>query len=284
MRAGSAPTAVATMSALRESVRNTSEIMTHALPTLSLFGMPLAHVDENALLDHMFGELSHARGGWLVTANLDHLHRYANDPALRTLYADADVIVADGMPLVWASQVLGSPLPERVAGSALIYRFAERAAREGRSLYLLGGELGAAEGAASVLCERSPGLRIAGCSSPRVHTPATAAELAEIRAELTRTRPDLVLVGLGSPKQEHLIAALRADFPAAWMVGVGISFSFVSGGVARAPAWMRRTGLEWTHRLSQEPRRLARRYLLNDLPFVFRLFAHAAGRRIRDRP
>src|SRR5262245_550755 len=147
------------------------------LRSVELLGMPLAYVDENGLLDHVFGSMREHRGGWLITANLDFLRRYTKEPEMRELYAQADVMVADGMPLVWASQILGDALPERVAGSALIYRFAERAAAEGRSLYLFGGEPGAGEAAAQVLRERYPGLRIAGFSAPRVSAPPTEIEV-----------------------------------------------------------------------------------------------------------
>jgi N-acetylglucosaminyldiphosphoundecaprenol N-acetyl-beta-D-mannosaminyltransferase len=251
------------------------DAMSQGFATIDLLGMPLAHVGEDDVLDFMFGAMRERRGGWLITANLDFLRRYVKTPEVRRLYASADMLVADGMPLVWASQVLGTPLPERVAGSALIYRFAERAAREGRSVYLLGGDEGAGEGAKAVLCERFPGLRVCGHSSPRVSMPPTQAEFAAIRADIEREQPDLLLVGLGSPKQEQLIHALRLEFPHIWMVGIGISFSFVAGKVTRAPAWMRESGLEWVHRLVQEPGRLARRYLVDDLPFAAELFARA---------
>lgn len=258
--------------------------MTHALSTLQLFGMPIARVTEDQLLDHMFSELEQGRGGWLVTANLDHLHRHRRDAELRALYADASLIVADGMPLVWASRVMGSALPERVAGSALITRFAERAARSGRSIYLLGGDPGAAEACGQALCQGAPGLRIAGHSAPRVDLQPTAAQVSSILADLRAVAPDLLLVGMGSPKQEWLIDRLRRELPRTWMVGVGISFSFVAGQVARAPRWMQRSGLEWVHRLAQEPQRLAKRYLLEDLPFAATLFAHAAAVRLRGKP
>jgi N-acetylglucosaminyldiphosphoundecaprenol N-acetyl-beta-D-mannosaminyltransferase len=257
--------------------------MTDRLPTVQLLGMPLARVGEDRLLDHMFGELRAGRGGWLVTANLDHLRRHAREPELRALYRDADVIVADGMPLVWATRVMGKPLPERVAGSALIYRFAERAALEGRTLYLLGGAGGACERASRVLTERYPGLRILGYSAPMVKDPPTDRDVDAVRAELLALKPDFLLVGLGAPKQERLISALLRDFPATWMVGVGISFSFVAGDVLRAPAWVRRSGLEWAHRLSQEPRRLAKRYLVHDLPFAAELFARVMASRFAGR-
>ena len=248
--------------------------------SVEVLGMPLACVDENGLLDHLFGALRDGRGGWLITANLDFLRRYTKEPGIRELYAQADVMVADGMPLVWAAQLMGEPLPERVAGSALIYRFAERAAAEDRSLYFLGGEPGAGEAAAKVLCERHPGLRVAGWSAPRISAEPAELEIAAVVAELRKKKPDLLLVGLGSPKQERLIRAVRAYFPHMWMVGVGISFSFVAGRVSRAPVWMRKTGLEWIHRLSQEPKRLARRYLIEDLPFAAELFGRVLWARL----
>jgi N-acetylglucosaminyldiphosphoundecaprenol N-acetyl-beta-D-mannosaminyltransferase len=109
----------------------------------------------------------------------------------------------------------------------------------------------------------------------------TPAELESTLATLRESQPDLLLVGIGSPKQERLIHALRAHFPAMWMVGVGISFSFVAGHVPRAPSWMRQSGLEWVHRFLQEPRRLGRRYLLEDLPFAAELFARVLWARAR---
>jgi N-acetylglucosaminyldiphosphoundecaprenol N-acetyl-beta-D-mannosaminyltransferase len=201
---------------------------------------------------------------------------------MRDLYSAADLTVADGMPLVWASGLLGTPLPERVAGSALIYRFAERAAREQRSMYLLGGDPGMAQAASRELCRKYPGLRIAGHSSPRYSATPTQSEISETVQALRVSPPDLLLVGLGSPKQERLIHALRDSFPSTWMVGVGISFSFVAGQVPRAPMWMRKSGLEWVHRLTQEPRRLARRYLIEDLPFAAELFARVLWTRARS--
>ena len=242
--------------------------------------MPLACTDTAGVLDHMFQALARGEGGWLVTANLDFLRRHAHDVGARSLYAGADVLVADGMPLVWAARLQGDALPERVAGSALIWPIVERAAREGRSIYFLGGEPEANRAAVELLSERWPTLRVAGRSSPMVGSPPSAEQLAALRAEVVGSRPDLLLVGMGSPKQEQIIQALRPDLPHAWMAGVGISFSFVAGTVRRAPQWMQRSGLEWIWRLGQEPRRLARRYLVHDLPFSVELFARAFAKRL----
>jgi len=246
---------------------------------VDLLGMRLAPLREDALLDHVFSALARGQGGWIVTANLDILRRYRKDPEARALYDDADVRVADGMPLVWASRVRGTPLPERVTGSGLTPRLVARAAREGRSLYLLGGAPGAAEEAIAVFERDDPGLRVTGFSSPMVGSPPTEEEVRAMLASLGPERPDILLVGLGSPKQEHVIRALRAALPTTWFVGVGISFSFAAGHVKRAPVWMQQAGLEWVHRLTQEPGRLARRYLVDDLPFAAVLFGGA----LRDR-
>lgn len=251
--------------------------------TVDLLGLPLARLDSAQLLDHLFGGLASGRGGWVITANLDFLRRFCRDPAMRELYGRADVVVADGMPLVWASRLQGDVLLERVAGSSVCWDIAERAAAEGRSLYLLGGDPGAAGAAGAVLTQRFPGLTICGHGSPMFASPPTVDQLAPVREALRRTKPDVLLVGLGSPKQEQLIEALRHEFPGTWMIGVGISFSFIAGMVQRAPEWMQRSGLEWVHRLAQEPRRLARRYLVDDIPFAAELFTRAVGTRLRRR-
>ena len=244
------------------------------LSSCSLYGMSLACTDRVGVLNHMFAALAAGGGGWLITANLDFLRRYVIDADARALYDAADLRVADGMPLVWAARLQGDPLPERVAGASLVWLIAERAAAEGRSLYLLGGDGDASARSRRGLTERWPGLKILGASSPRIASPPTAQDLASLQ-ELVAHAPDILLVGLGSPKQEQLIHELRGQLPRTWMVGVGVTFSFIGGDLRRAPPWMRRLGLEWLHRLAQEPRRLARRYLVDDLPFAARLFAHA---------
>lgn len=215
----------------------------------------------------------------MVTANVDFVQRAAKSVEIRELYRRADWIVADGVPLLWAARLRGRSLPERIAGSDLVWRLAERASREGRSLYLLGGEGEAARIAAERLQERFPGLSIAGCWSPQVGARPGDDEIERLARRIVPGHPDLVLVALGSPKQEWVISGLRPRLPGAWMLGCGITFSFVAGQVQRAPIWMQRAGLEWLHRLAQEPRRLAGRYLLRNLPFTARLLLGALSSR-----
>ncbi len=251
-----------------------------SLATIDLLGMPLARVDEQGLLDFVFQELAEGRGHWVITANLDFLRRYVREPEMRSLYAKADIAVADGMPLVWAAGIQGDPLPERVAGSALIWGLSERASLEGRTLYLLGGDEGSGPRAKEVLEAKFEGLNVVGTSCPWISKPPTDEEIDEIVASLEAVNPDVILVGFGSPKQEMVIERIRDRFPHALMMGVGISFSFVAGIVQRAPVWVQVTGTEWLHRIMQEPRRLARRYIVDDIPFAVVLFGKAIGARM----
>jgi N-acetylglucosaminyldiphosphoundecaprenol N-acetyl-beta-D-mannosaminyltransferase len=255
--------------------------MTTRFETVELCGMSLASLRSEQLIAHIFEQLRLGKGGWLVTANLDFLRRFVRDPASRSIYADADLRVADGMPLVWASHLQGTPLPERVAGSSLLVPICQAAARDGRSVYLLGGDPKAAPVAAERLRKEAPGLAIAGLSSPQISAEVTEAELTELRATLRSAAPAIVFVAFGSPKQERVIAALRMEFPQTWWIGVGISLSFLAGQVQRAPQLVQRLGLEWVHRLAQEPERLFRRYIIEDLPFAFELFGRAALGRMR---
>lgn len=253
------------------------------LPVVELGGLRLHALTERACVSHIIAELQQGKGGWVVTPNLDHLRRFQRDLDFQGLVAQATLVTADGMPLIWMSRVQGTPLPERVAGSSLIDTLSQAAAKEGKSIFLMGGDPGTAEEAGAILCRRYPGLRLAGTSCPRVGPVLDEATRQSLVTELTAARPDIVFVGLGSPKQERLIAGLRDCLPAAWWLGVGVSFSFVCNRVRRAPLWMQKLGLEWVHRLWQEPGRLARRYLVDGLPFAAIMFARCSWRRLRGR-
>jgi N-acetylglucosaminyldiphosphoundecaprenol N-acetyl-beta-D-mannosaminyltransferase len=254
-----------------------------------LCGVHLAPWTEAQCIEHVLQSLDGGRGGWIVTPNLDILRNCHRDPSVRELVGSASVRVADGMPLVWTAWIQGTRLPARVAGSNLISSLSTAAAERGRSIFMLGGDPGTAELAAGVLLQRSPSLRVVGTCCPPRGFEHDEQEMARLIDAVVQARPDIVFVALGSPKQERLIYRIRDRLPGAWWVGVGISFSFLSGRVARAPRWMQKTGLEWLHRLFQEPRRLARRYLVEDAPFAASLLFRTAmtrmlGRSDRDSP
>jgi N-acetylglucosaminyldiphosphoundecaprenol N-acetyl-beta-D-mannosaminyltransferase len=251
------------------------------LPTVTLMGVQLHAIRQQECVAHVLAELAAGRGSLVATANLDHLRRLQQDAPFQAAYQKATLVVADGMPLVWACHLQGTPIPERVAGSDLIHSLTAGAAAAGRSVFLLGGDPGTAEAAAAQLKALYPGLHIAGTCCPPFGFERDPARLQEVLAQVRSSAADIVYVALGSPKQELLIAAVHTTLPQACWIGVGISFSFVSGEVQRAPRWLQRLGLEWVHRLVQEPRRLWTRYLVHGLPFALRLFASALRQRWR---
>lgn len=249
-------------------------------PRVRLVGVEFDPLTLDATVSHITSQLAHRRGGWVITANLDHLQRARRDADYRDMLGEADLVVADGMPLIWAARLRGTPLPERVAGSSMVDPLAGAAARAGRSVFLLGANPGVADKAAELLKARYPDLEIAGTLCPPMGFETDRVEMDKIASALAENRPDIVLVALGSPKQERLIRDIRGLLPASWWLGVGISLSFLTGEVSRAPSWMQRLGLEWAHRLWQEPGRLAKRYLVYGLPFAVRLMVGAFGYRL----
>ncbi len=238
-------------------------------------------VRESGVADHVADAWRRAEGGAIVTANVDIVRAATRDADLAALVAESELVVADGMPVVWAGRLAGVPVPERVTGSSLVFTLAEAAAREGRSIYLLGGEPGVPEKAADVLRAKYPGLRVAGTDSPPFGFDASADATAATVAKVVEAKPDLVLVGLGFPKQERLIRLLRADLPGAWFLGCGAGIPMAAGEFRRASDVVQKLGAEWLHRLALEPRRLAKRYLRDDLPFAFRLLGGALRTRFR---
>jgi N-acetylglucosaminyldiphosphoundecaprenol N-acetyl-beta-D-mannosaminyltransferase len=248
-------------------------------PGAQLAGLYFDPLSEEQVVDRIIAGLAEGRGGRVVTVNIDICRRVSRDQAAYDLIRNASLVVADGMPLVWAARLGGNPLPERVTGSALIFTVSAAAARHGRSVYLLGGEPGVPERAAIELERRYPGLRVAGTDAPPVGFETRPDDLAAVRARVAAARPDIVFVGLGFPKQEEVIAQVAPGLPGSWFMGCGAAIPFAAGVLPRAPRWMQQTGLEWTFRLMSEPRRLFRRYLVNDLPFAAWLLIRSAAAR-----
>ncbi|MFF0867247.1 WecB/TagA/CpsF family glycosyltransferase [Nonomuraea sp. NPDC003560] len=244
-------------------------------------GVGLDVVTEADVVRWVAAEAAAGRGGRIVTPNVDICRAVARDPALQELVGSAEIVVADGMPLVWAARLLGTPLPERVTGADLIWSLSEVAAARNWPVYLLGGPPGVAELAADELRSCRPGLKVAGVHAPPYRFDDTAEGRERVRRRVVAARPRLVFVGLGFPRQDLLIAELREELPQAWFVGCGAAIAFAAGTVQRAPRWMRRAGLEWAFRLVSEPGRLARRYLVDDLPFAVRLLAGCLLTRLR---
>lgn len=266
---------------LPETTASLARIRSNFLPTIVLKSVELHAITEIECVEFILGEIDRKRGGSVVTMNLDHLRRFVKDREYADHCRNATIITADGMPLIWASRLQRTPLPERVTGSNLIWSLTAEAARQNKSIFLIGGTRGAANKTADILLKRYPGLRVAGIFSESINPRNGGEALKRLATELGAAVPDIIYVALGSPKQEELIDKLQDALPGAWWLGIGIAFSFVSGEIRRAPRWMQQSGLEWLHRLAQEPVRLARRYLVVGLPFAARLLFSSALVRFR---
>ena len=196
-----------------------------------------------------------------VTPNSEIVYETLHDPGLRELVNSADLVLPDGSGVVLAARILGTPLKQKVAGIDFAEQLAGYLAREGLRLYLLGAKPGIAELAAQKLCERHPGLQIAGLADGYFKDEQAVVE--RIRA----ARADVLFVCLGAPKQELFMRAHREELGVRFMIGLGGSLDGFAGTVKRAPRWMRRLGLEWLYRLIREPWRFRR--MLRLPKFIF---------------
>ena len=189
------------------------------------------------------------------------------DPALQAIHNRAGLVTPDGMPLVWMSHLLGRKRVRRVYGPDLMRQMMAVSAQTGLRNYFYGGGPGTAEHLRQVLTLAHPGLQVVGTMSPPFR-PLTDAEDAAIIREIDAARPDIVWVGLSTPKQERWMAAHAGRLQAPVLVGVGAAFDFLSGEKPQAPVWMQRGGLEWLYRALSEPRRLGWRYARNNPAFI----------------
>jgi N-acetylglucosaminyldiphosphoundecaprenol N-acetyl-beta-D-mannosaminyltransferase len=228
-----------------------------------LFGVPIDSYDMLETL-HRLAELvelgrSQSRTHQVATVNSDFLTNALDDPELMRILQRSDLNIADGMPLVWASRMLGTPVPERVSGADLVPLLADASERYGWKIHLFGGAAGVAARARSVLVDDHPASSItcdAGPQSVGVVRPLDPAIVESIRA----VNPDVLCVALGNPKQEHFIDAYREALGCPVMIGVGGSLDLLVGDKKRAPKVAQRIGAEWLFRAAQEPVRLGRRY------------------------
>jgi N-acetylglucosaminyldiphosphoundecaprenol N-acetyl-beta-D-mannosaminyltransferase len=249
-------------------VPSTSSEPPAAPPCAEVLGVPLAVSDYGQVLDWMQQTIDR-RGRAYVTAAAVNLVMAAQDDAeTRAAVLGATLAVPDGMPLVWALRALGHAHATRVYGPDLMAHFCARAARDGTSIYLYGGRSPDALALLRArLLDRFPGLRIAGGWAPPFR-PLTAEEEQRAIAHIEGSAADVVWVGIGQPKQELWMQRMRTRLSAPLLVGVGAAFDFHAGLVSQAPGWMQRNGLEWTYRLSREPRRLWRRYARYNPRFI----------------
>lgn len=230
-----------------------------AAPSIAILGIPFDNVTTAQTIESIEKMVASGQPHYLATANVDFLVQARRDVELRRILLDADLVLCDGTPLLWASRLLGNPLPERVAGSDLVPLLIQIAEKKKYRIYFLGGSPDAAERAVANLQKQHPQLLIAGYYSPPFSS-LFEMNHDKIKRRIQDAKPDLLFVSFGCPKQEKWISMHYRSLGVSVCVGVGATIDFLAGKMKRAPKWMRKTGTEWIFRMAQEPRRLLRRY------------------------
>jgi N-acetylglucosaminyldiphosphoundecaprenol N-acetyl-beta-D-mannosaminyltransferase len=249
-----------------------------AIPRYNVLGVGISALGLAQARDAILAARGRSRLGYVCATGVHGVSEAQRDPAVRRALNAAWLNVPDGMPLVWLGRGRGHHQVTRVYGPDLMLAVCDAGRAAGLTHYFFGGAPGVPERLRDRLTQRFPGLRVAGVMAPPFR-PMTAAEIAALAADVAAKRPDIFWVGLSTPKQELFMAAHWGQLDASVLVGVGAAFDFHSGGRPQAPRWMQRSGLEWLFRLAVEPRRLWRRYLVNNPLFVARLLLQATGLR-----
>jgi N-acetylglucosaminyldiphosphoundecaprenol N-acetyl-beta-D-mannosaminyltransferase len=259
-----------------------TETQQGALEPVWVWGLPLAPLTFGQTLDKIDDLIRAGKPTYFITANLHYAMLTSRDRRLDPVNRGAVMVLADGMPLVWASRWRPQRLPERVAGSDLVPALCGRAAERGYRVFFLGGAPGIAEEAARKMCERFPGLLMAGIESPPFR-PLSAEEEADLIAKIRNSRADLLFVAFGQPRGELWLAEHHQALGVPVSAQIGATLDFLAGRMRRSPRWLQRVGLEWAYRMYQEPKRLALRYWQNGL-FAFRMLGRDFLSLFRRRP
>jgi N-acetylglucosaminyldiphosphoundecaprenol N-acetyl-beta-D-mannosaminyltransferase len=246
-----------------------------APPRYQVLGVHISAINMEMALGEITDWIEEGRQNYVCVTGVHGVMEAQRDEALRLIHNRSGLTTPDGMPMVWAAHWAGFPEVERVYGPDLMLALSERAAQRGWRCFLYGAKDGVADRVAARLVRESPGLSIVGTLSPPFRE-VTAAEDTAVIERINTANPDIVWVGLSTPKQERWMASHCGRLDAPVLIGVGAAFDIHAGVVPQAPRIIQRSGFEWLFRLGTDPRRLARRYLSNNPRFVTRV--------LRDRP
>lgn len=209
--------------------------------------------------------ITNRKPSYVVTPNVDHIVKLEEDEMFKEVYKNADLILTDGMPLIWISKLMATPIKEKVSGSDLFPKVCKLAAEKGYKMFILGAAEGVAAKAAENLMRKFNGLNIVGTYSPSYGFEEKEDEIKKIINIVNEARPDIIAIGLGAPKQEKFIYKFKDKLNVPVSLAIGASIDFEAGNINRAPVFMQRCGLEWFYRLCKEPKRMFKRYLVDDL-------------------
>jgi N-acetylglucosaminyldiphosphoundecaprenol N-acetyl-beta-D-mannosaminyltransferase len=230
---------------------------------IRMMGCDIDNLTMEETLQTVEGFIDSGRPHQHVVVNVDKLVKARRDPELREVINNCALVNVDGMPVVWASRLMGKPLKERVAGVDLFESLMARAAAKGWRIYLLGAREEVVSRVRHLYEAKYPGLVIAGHRNGYWK----AEEEAGVVQQIADARADILFVAISSPKKEQFLARHQAHMKVPFAMGVGGTFDVAAGHVKRAPLWMQRSGLEWFYRFLQEPRRMFRRYFIDDMAF-----------------
>lgn len=217
------------------------------------------------------------KSAYVVTPNVDHIVQLETNKELQDVYENASLILTDGKPLLWIAKWYGTPIKEKISGSDLFPLLCEMAAKKGYKMFFLGAAEGVAAKAAENLGNRFRGLQVVGTYSPPFGFEKNHEEMEKIKKMIKEANPEILIVGLGCPKQEKFMYHHSKELDVPVSFGLGASFDFEAGNIKRAPKWMADHGLEWLFRITQDPKRLVKRYLVDDLK-IFELAIKYRGR------
>jgi N-acetylglucosaminyldiphosphoundecaprenol N-acetyl-beta-D-mannosaminyltransferase len=244
--------------------------MMKAPPRFNVLGVGVSALSLTEATQRVIATGGQKHCGYICVSGVHGVSEAHADPKLRTILNQAYLNTSDGMPLVWLGRYHGHKTITRVYGPDLLLQVCDEGRAVGLKHYFYGGNPGVAKTLWANLANRFPGLDIVGSYTPPFR-PLNPQEFSDLQADIAAKDPDIIWVGLSTPKQERFMAETWAKLDAGLMIGVGAAFDFHSGRVRQAPRWMQRSGLEWFFRLCLEPRRLARRYLVNNPLFVWRV-------------
>jgi N-acetylglucosaminyldiphosphoundecaprenol N-acetyl-beta-D-mannosaminyltransferase len=233
---------------------------------ITLMGCSIDNLTMEETLQTVEGFIHTGKPHQHVVVNVDKLVKASRDPELRRIINDCALVNVDGMPVVWASRLLGRPLKERVAGCDLFEALMRRAGEKGWRVFLLGAKEEVVSKVASTYRHKYPDLVLAGYRNGYWKGEAEEADVVE---QIRAARPDLLFVAISSPKKEQFLGRWQAEMKVPFAMGVGGTFDVAIGHVKRAPLWMQKSGLEWFYRFLQEPRRMFRRYFIEDMAFLW---------------
>lgn len=238
------------------------------MPRIKIMNTEVDNLTMEEAIDRIDELIKENRNAYVVTPNVDHLVQLERGGELNDVYKNADLILTDGKPIIWISKWYGTPIKEKISGSDLFPKLCELAANKGYKMYFLGAAEGVAATAADNLMKRFDGLNVVGTYSPPFGFEKDEAELEKIKKKIKEANPQILIVGLGCPKQELFILHHRNELGVPISLGLGASLDFEAGAIKRAPKWMSNHGLEWLYRITQDPKRMAKRYLIDDRKII----------------